>query len=389
MASDVLSLLTPSVVTGIVSRIKTPGNVISRYFGFDIGGANVQQIWGNTYSYDLYDNVLDVARGRSPTAPAGTVAPNTIGRVNLTLARSSEKLPLTYSLVNQIRQLGENAGTKDRMGKTYIDRQARTLKQRSENFREFVTVGAVMRGGAYGFYLNGDDLVPTFDTSGTYRQIDHQIPASNKLQGSSFAAGLQMETGSNIIDASWATSSTDIPLQLENISLAFMGQVGTPLKLIFLDPITKMYVLQNDKVRQLAGTSNTPFATYERMAMKNPDGSDTDLEMFTLKGCPNYTFIAYGGKLRVAEGAATTLAKVQVLPASYCTFMVAPDPTWFQMVEGSEIVKDNDLAPPVERTGFYSWMLEKADPARFEIHTLQNIGLEINVPKGLAHARVR
>lgn len=389
MPSDVLSILTPSVVTKIVSRIKTPGSVFSRFFGFNIGGPNVEQIWGRTYTYDLYDNVRSVARGRLPGSPAGTTSANPIGNVQVTLARSAEKLPLTYEKVNQIRTIGENAGSKDRMGRQYIDRQAMTMKQRAENFREFIVCGALFNGGVYGFYQSGDDLVPTLDRSGTYISVDHKIPSSNILTGGSFAAGLQMGTGANIITASWATSSTDIPLALEGINIGFMAQVGAPLRYIFVDPNTKMFILQNDKVRQLAGTSNTPFASYEKMPLKNPDGTDSSLETFTLKGCPNYTFISSAHRLDVASGNGTTVASTPMLQDSYATFMIEPDKTWFQMIEGSEIVKDNDLAPPTERSGFYAWMMEKADPARFEIHTLQNVGLEINTPKGLAWARVR
>jgi hypothetical protein len=387
--SDVLSVLTPSVVTKIVSRIRTPGSILSRFFGFEIGGKNVEQVWGRTYSYDLYDNVRKVARGRIPGAPAGTTSANPIGNVQLTLARSAEKLPMLYEKVNQIRSIGENAGVADKMGLKYIDRQAATLRQRSENFREFVTAGAILRGGKYGFYLNGDDLVPTWTTASAYITVDHQIPASNKLEGGSFAAGLQMETGANIIDASWATASTDIPLHLEKISSAMMGQVGQPLKYIFCDPTTKLYIMQNDKVRQLAGTSSTPFATYDRFNIKNPDGTDAAFDTFTLKGCPHYVFFSYAGQLEVATTNATTLASTTVLPDGYCTFMMDPDKSWFQMVEGSEIVKDNDLAPAVERSGHYAWIMEKADPARFELHNVQNCGIELNIPKGLAYARVR
>lgn len=125
------------------------------------------------------------------------------------------------------------------------------------------------------------------------------------------------------------------------------------------------------------------------MKVKNPDGTESGLEMFQLKGCPNYTFIVYAGQLKVATDSSGTLASTQLLPDSYCTFMIEPDQTWFQMVEGSEIVKDNDMAPAVERVGHYSWIMEKADPARFELHNLQKVGLEINVPKGLVWARVR
>lgn len=390
MASDALSILTPSVVTKIVSRVRTPGNVLSRMFGFEIGGRSVTKVPGRTYTYDLFDNVRSVARGRAPGVAAASVAANPIGNVQITLARSAEKLALDYELVNQIRSLGADAGTRDRMGAKYIERQAKILRMRQDNLREFITAGAIFNGGIYGFFLNGDDWVPTFDTSGTYISVDHRIPSSNILRGGSFAAGLQMGTGANIIDATWATASTDIPLHLEKISDAFMALVGQPLRYVFLDNITKLYVMQNDKVRQLAGTSNTPFSAYDKLETKNPDGTDAGVYQFTFKGMPQYTFMSYGGALDlVTSSGSATPTSTKLLQDSYCSFMIEPDDSWFQMVEGSEIVKDNDMAPPVEREGHYSWLLEKADPARFELHNLQSVGLEINVPKGLALARVR
>jgi hypothetical protein len=388
VASDVLSLLTPSVVTKIVSRLRPSANFLSRFFGFEIGGKNVFQVQGNTYTYDIYDHVRDVARGRLPGAPSGSVSANPLGNVQVTLARSAEKLGLDYELVNHIRVLGENAGTHDIRGRVYIEKQAMTLRQRSENLREFVTAGALFNGGIYGFYINGDDLVPTLARSGTYISVDHRMNSNFILTGGSFAAGLPMDTGSNIVTATWATAGTDIPQQLDAISGGFVGAVGQPLRYIFINSTLKNYVLQNDKVRQLAGTSNTPFATMETMPFKNPDGTDAGVRTFTLKGLPYYTWIVYDGQLRVATTDATTFANTKMLADSYATFMIEPDNAWFQMVEGSEIVKDNDIAPAVERTGFYAWIMEKADPARFELHNLQRVGLELNIPKGIAWARV-
>ncbi len=389
MASDVLSLLTPSVVTKIISRIRTPGNVVSRKFGFEIGGKNVFQVQGNTYTYDIYDNVRDVARGRMPGAPSGSVSANPIGNVQVTLARSAEKLMLNYELVNHIRVMGENAGTHDVRGLRYIDRQAKTLRQRSENLREFVTAGALFNGGIYGFYASGDDLIPTFARSGTYISVDHRFNSNFILTGGSFAAGLPMDTGSNIITATWATGSTDIPAQLDGISDGFQGSVGQPLKEIWINNSVKNNVLQNDKIRQLAGTSNTPFSTYDHVDMKNPDGTDAGVYSFVLKGLPFYQWFVYGGQLRTATTDATTFANTKVIQDGYATFMIESDSSWFQMVEGSEIIKDNDLAPAVERVGHYAWMMEKADPARFELHNNQRVGLELNVPKGIAWARVQ
>lgn len=387
---SILDILTPSLVTKVVSRVRTPGNALSRAFGFQIGGPNVRQVSGQVYTYDIFDNVRQVARARMPGASASTRAPQAVGNVTVSLARSAEKIPMDYAAVSQIRKIGENAGTIDRMGVGYIERQAMTLRQAQDNFREFMVAGALFRGGQYSFIQSGDDLLPTFDTSGVTLGVDHKIPSSNKLTGGSFAAGLQMGTGSNIITATWATASTDIPLALMQISAAFMDQVGQPLKHVWLDSATWLYVLQNDKVRQLAGTNSEPFASNEMTADKNPDGTPTGMLTGRIKGLPWLEWHVYDGSLEVVTVAApTTWSATKLIPTSYCTFTIDLDPSWFALVEGSEPVKENDLAPAKEVYGFHSWVMERADPARFELHALQRAGIELNIPKGIAWARVR
>jgi hypothetical protein len=116
------------------------------------------------------------------------------------------------------------------------------------------------------------------------------------------------------------------------------------------------------------------------------DGTPTGMFMGSIKGLPWIKWFIYDGQIEV--GLDNTLTRV--LPDGYATFMI--DPTmgdWLAGIEGSEIVKDNDLATAVERQGFYAWIMEKADPAVFIMHQLQNFGIELNVPKGIAVARVR
>jgi hypothetical protein len=88
----------------------------------------------------------------------------------------------------------------------------------------------------------------------------------------------------------------------------------------------------------------------------------------------------------------TASAYTKIIPDDYCLFTIEPDTGpagWLKMIEGGEVVKINDMAPPTEQYGFFAWMMEKADPARFELHTLQNLALELSIPKALAVARVQ
>ena len=389
----VIDILTPSRVRGIISRIKTPGSVMARHFGFDIDGKNTTPSppGARTYTYDIFDNTRSVARGRLPGAPANAIAKNPVGNNTVTLARNAEKVEMDYETLNNIREIGKNAGVLDQRGQKYVDAQGKFLRQRMDNWREFVT-GALFRGGIYHFIKDGSDLVPAYAASdgtapsGSLFGVDLQVPSGNKLIGSSFAAGLQMSTGANIIDASWATASTDIPTHLLKISRAFQSLVGAPLTDVYLDSITWGYVLQNTYVRQLAGTSNNPYAQWDRENDKAPDGSLTGLMTGRIHGLTWLRFHIYDGSIETGTGNTSTM----VLPDSYATFTIDKDQgDWLLGVEGSEIVKDSDVAPGVMRQGLYTWIMEKADAPRFELHGVQNFGLELNVPKGLATARVR
>lgn len=379
-------ILTASRVTKIISRLRTPGNVLSRHFGMHIGGPNVAQVQGRNYSYDVYDNVRKVAQGKIPGAPAAAVTVNPVGNQAVVLARSAEKVALDYERVAMIRQIGENAGTQDRMGLRYFDKQAGTLKQRQNNFREFI-IGSVFNGGVAYFTVSGADIIPSgYSSSGTLYGASLALNSNYLNIAGSFQAGLPMDTGSNIITASWATAATDIPANLMAISSAFQRGVGEPLSRIYCDYATWLYVLQNDKVRQLAGTSNRSFAENTLTNDKAEDGSLTGLYQGSIVGLPWLKWFMYDGGLTLGTAGTTYTT---LLPASTATFMIEPDNLWFQGVEGSETVLENDLATPTEEYGFHSWIMRKADPARFELHTLQNFGLELNIPKAIATSVVR
>lgn len=384
--ASILDILTPSRVRDVISRIKTPGSVMARHFGFDIDGKNVMPAPDNAriYTYDIYDNVRASARGAFPNSPANQVANNAIGNNSVAIGRSYEKIVMDYFTVSNIREIGKDAGTLDVRGQKYISKQAETLRQRADNFREFYT-GSLFRGGLAYFIRDGNHLVPTYTASGAAFSIDLQIPAANKLIGDTYADGLAMGTGSNCIDGTWSNASTNIPQQLAKISRGFQLQVGCPLTDIYCDSLTFQYVLQNTYVRQLAGTSNPSFLQYAMEQDKAPDGSLTGLTTGQITGMSWLRWHIYDGVIETGTGNTAT----RVIPEGYATFTIDRNQGgWLLGVEGSEIVKDHNLAPPVTRRGLYAWMMEFAAPAQFELHAVQNFAIELNVPKAIACARV-
>jgi hypothetical protein len=116
----------------------------------------------------------------------------------------------------------------------------------------------------------------------------------------------------------------------------------------------------------------------------------------TLVGLPWIRFHVYDGVITVADGTLSNgqpvFANTKVIPDNYVLFSIENDTGpagWLRCVEGGEIVKENDWSAPYEAYGFHNWISERANPAQFMLFALQNIALELNIPKALSIARVQ
>lgn len=393
-----IDIMRPSIVTKVISRIRTPGAPMADFFGMNIGGRNVEQISVPTrvYTYDIFDNVRKIANARMPGAPAGTVKVNPVGNNTVALARNAIKIPLDYNTIAAIRTLGENAGVVDRRGKRYIEVQARELNRMQTNLREFMA-GSLFRGGQYYLYLSGDDLVPSYVNSSPYITVDLKMDTNYKgnIGGGSFSACLPMDTGSNIITAAWSDVTQNIPLMIETIDAGLQQGCGAPLAHIFCNYTVWNNVLQNNFVKTLAGTANAPFAEWKKENLKAPDGTDLAVQVGRIKGLEwiAWHIANHGLDLYSGSGSYDNTTYTKIFPDNYALFTIEPGTdgvdAWMKMVEGIEIIKRNDLAEPEEAVGLVGWMMEKADPARVELHTTQTVGIELNVPKSAAVARVQ
>lgn len=366
------TLLEPSVVTGWVSRIFTPGSVLQRYFGMQVGGPNVTQISGRAYSWDIFDHVRTIMEARAPGTGPATIARNPVGRVMGTFPRGYEKIPLDYETLHNIREIGENAGQRDRMGMRYLDLQQTELRQRADNFREFMIAG-LLRAGSFDFDFDGDRWIPKF--TGGDITVDFRIPSGNK---SSAVPGLDPLGAGSIIDASWATASTNIPKHLDDISLAFQELCGAPLELVITDSAVWNHVLNNTKAQAQGGSVNSVFAEYDVLQeFKTKEGVVIKVFVARLRCRPHVLWLIVDTGLTVAG------TYTRFWPGTKATFMVSPQKWWFAMQEGSEPVKDSPWQPAVERFGLHSWLREWDEPARVELHSLMNCVPEVRMPKGI------
>lgn len=365
------TILAPSVVTKMVSRIATPGNTIQTFLGFQPGGKNVAQDTPDgvrSYSYDIFDNVRSIASGRAPGTGPSTVARNPVGTNTVTIARSYEKIPdLSYELLSNIRQIGSSASDLDRKGMRYLEAQAKFLAQRQVNFREFLSWG--MLRGACGFTFSGDNWVPVL--SGGNITLDWGIPAGNKTKLDMLGAG-------DILGASWATSSTNIPGDLDDISVGFQQLTGAPLAWLMTDSTVWNAVLNNTAVQAQAGTSQTAFELYDMTGEKNEDGISTGLKVARLRCRPWLTWLITDAGLEV-NGTFT-----KFFNGTEIAFGIDLQYGFAKMQEGSELVKESPFAAPVLQRGSWNWLREWDEPARVELHSLSNLVPELTIPKGLA-----
>lgn len=389
MVQTLTRVLTPSVVTGIVSRIYTPGNPLSRFFGGQIQGPNTktETVLGRAYSYDIFDNIRKVSYGRQPNTGPSAMPRYPVGRQTYTFARSYTKIALDYETLNNIRTLGKNAGERDRAGATYLEEEGRRLKQTHDNFREFMW-GNFLTNGQFSFQFVGDDMVPVLGLNGNPGMtVNYNLPAGN-VPGftGAWQANLNPLGAGNIINDAWSNTATDIGSQLDQINQAFQALVGAPLNLVICDSTVWRYVLKNTSLQAQGGSVNAVFSDYTMEDERGPDGNKIGIFRGRIRAVPWLDWIVCDTGLEIGTLGQETFTRWY--PGNLATFMIQPGPYWLKVVEGSELVKDNPIAPAVQRFGFHSWLREWDEPARVELHGLQNVILECRIPSAIMIGRV-
>lgn len=369
------TILAPSAVTKVISRITVPGDTLQRFWGFEPGGRNVEQAPGDgkrDYSYDIFDTPRTIAKGRAPGTGPATVKPQVVGVNTVHVARAYTKIPdLSYELLSNIRAIGENAGVLDRRGMRYLESQGRYHAQHHNNFREFLTWG-MMRGNA-GFKISGDDWIPVLSSPDV--TIEWRIPTGNKTQLDMLGAG-------NILGTSWATATAPIPADLDDISIAFQQLVGAPLAWVMTDSVVWNHVMNNTDVKNQSGTANTVFEEFRMTDEKAPDGSSTGLRVARLKCRPWLTWFITDAGLDV-DGTFT-----KYFSGGEASFGIDQGLGYARMQEGSEWVKESPWGAPALQRGFHAWLREWDEPARVELHAISNLVPELTIPKGLAFGDV-
>ncbi|HUT88690.1 MAG TPA: major capsid protein [Thermoguttaceae bacterium] len=382
-------IMSSAVVTRAISQLRGPNMRFQRFFGCLPGGANVEQVPGHSFVYDIFDKTRTLAKGRAPGAGPATSTPQIIGQVSAQIYRSHEKVMLQDERVFRRRPIGGQWGEVDVAGQRYVTAQEGFIAQRFSNSREFM-LSRMFRGG-FGLLRSGDDWILVEKGGGTF-DIDYQIPAGNltellmvDLNGDTIVPAA-FNANFKVFDTATATmkwsDTANAPIigQLLQINRCFQIQHGWPLRHIWLNSSTYQWVLNNTGLKNAAGSANIVF---NEMIMSTADDGKPDGGFdVVFKPLPQFIFHVYDGVLEVNGSTSATI------PDNKAIFCTEPDMSWVSMVEGSELVRENLMADPHEESGIYAWTERKTQPGGSELIAVDNVIPALYVPRCVAYANV-
>jgi hypothetical protein len=367
-------LLAPEYILREVSRFKLPGTLLSDLFGWGMQARDPQTMGGNMIdyplrdgSYDVFNRTQEVATARVPGQAHANMPPQKVGKVRFTIPRSAERIPLTdEDLVNR-RAVGQPVTTVDTMGENYITRQKQYLAAKVANMIEFQT--AAMLRGSYTFDQQGDEIRQGF--TGGEETIDFQVPSGNKNQ-------LNMLGDGDIIGASWATTTTDIPTDILQINDAMNSLTGMGINHMVMNSNTFAYLLNNTKIQAQAGTSNTPFENYVRV-------SENRFSV-QLKAIPWLQIHVLDYKLRLWNGSA--YATTRLIADDQISAFPNPDSSWVQYLNGGEVVTEGPNGVREFRYGAYFYGYPSWDPSGWNLCEVHNGIPALYVPAAIVYGDV-
>lgn len=398
MTVSLHSLLTPQVILKAVSRIRKHQGRLGRWVGFQPNRFNPDTVslegpnsrYGDTRfaTFRLDDVTRVVGKGRAPGTGPASVAVNPVGDVRVSCARFHEKVRLLGEFLGNLSPIiGPNSQI-DTGGQSYIARQTVHLAEKYNNTIELMTTG-MFQDNLY-FQLSGDNLLPVIGAPTAPAigvQIPFQIPSGNKSQLNLLGTG-------NIILVGWQNAGAPLIKNCLQIQSAMTQLSGYQPKHFWMNSLMWYNVLLNTEVRNTAGSSNQPFASYDRVTEKAMDGMDQPEFAAELRGIPWIQWhiaddvLVTGGDIDPTWSSSSGTTTVKVFPDN--TVMIAPDPSpdWTELYHGAEYISENAGQPMMLKRGYTFWKEWVTQPSCIELISLMNMIPLLYVPKAIAFATV-
>lgn len=384
--------MTPQVILKAVSRIRKFQGRLGRWVGFQPNKYNPDNVslegpnsrYGDTRfaTFRLDDVTRVVGKARAPGTGPASVAVNPVGDVRVSCARFHEKVRLLGEFLGNLSPIiGPNSQI-DTGGQSYIARQTTHLAEKYNNTIELLTTG-MFQDNLY-FQLSGDNLLPVIGAPAAPAlgfQIPFQIPAGNKNQ-------LNMLGTGNIIQIGWQNSGAPLIKNCLQIQAATTQLSGYQPRHFWMNSLGWYNVLLNSEVRNTAGSSNTPFASYDRVKEKAMDGMDQAEFAAELRGLPWAQWhiaddvLVTGSDIDPTwSSAPSTATFIKVCPDNTCIITPEPSPDWCEMYHGAEYISENAGQPMQLKRGYTFWKEWVTQPSCIELIALMNCIPLLYVPK--------
>lgn len=370
------SLLSPNVLTTVVSQTAATSDWLINLMGLGPGGRNeVFEGHGRYGAYSIFNKTRKVGQGRAPATAAGKSAPNAVGQVLFTYPRMHDSIALPAEILHNLAQIA-NPAMRDKAGADMIKRQTDYLGEKCANWRKAMLIG-MLRDSLY-YTTDGDEV--KFNYSGTGTRVDFQMPSGNQSQ-------LNMLGEGNIINATWATASTDIPDHLGKINRGFQIMCGGGLKAAIITHQIFNFIRRNDVVQDEHGTSMPPYLRYEVLEMAGKPGeSMKNVLVVELRSFPGCTFYVTDEVIDLGYDSSESLQPI--VPANSGIFL-GFDPGANEVVkcmQGSEPIAEYDGGPEEVKIGLNAWSVKRSNPTVTELYGLDNALIINYIPKAIACA---
>lgn len=363
MAKSLQEILGYQAMLGVVEKVKRglPSDFLPPAFL-----ASNQVTDGNTGSYLKIEGNRQTARLVQYGSPSVKRAQKGVSKQAVSLLHTFEQVQHSPLVLDMLQSM--DSPQRQAMGQQEVNRQTAAFMSLFQNLRLNAVLSAITKGAIW-FDSDGNMLA---SSSGASYTVDFGVPAGNKAQLNVLGAG-------NIIAASWATAATDILSQLRNLKAASAQLSGYVPQVALCGAKIHGYVAANTIVGNLLKT-DANLATAIRSG-----GS------FTLAGIE---FIPAETAFFVdANGTSTSW-----LGDDEIAFMPQPDPTWYDLLEGTYVVPTdlgavaqdaNGAMSNLERVrGMFQYAKISHDPVGVQHYAGDTFLPVVKVPKALFLADV-
>ena len=169
------------------------------------------------------------------------------------------------------------------------------------------------------------------------------------------------------------------------VNAAFQKLNGGFLSVVICGFTIWNYILKNDAVQEVHGTSKSPFLRFERLALdKTIAKTSRNVMIAELASAPGVLFYITDEGIDIGPEGSETFTK---LVDDDKAFFVGFDPgsDVVQCYLGSEPIAEFDGGPKEIKVGMASWSVERANPTKTEIYILDNSLIVNHVPDSIAN----